>query len=230
MNEFMILKTMNVLYVEDDHEQATSLQKTLQIMCSNVYIALYSEKALEILENESIDILLLDINLGGSNGIDIAKKVRIRHSKMPIVIISGCTETNELLEAACRLNLIDFLQKPYDLKQLMDAFTRCIENLKENGSLFYPLSNSVSYSFHQKCLIQNGEMVHLTHNEIKILELLISHKGNIVSYSMFYNIIPEVTSDSALKNIILRLRKKFDSLNCIRNLSKVGYILLPEIN
>jgi len=65
----------------------------------------------------------------------------------------------------------------------------------------------------------------LTKNEIYAIELLLSHRGQIIQYATFSQVLDEEMSDGALKNLILRLRKKMGDDTNLRNLAKIGYSL-----
>lgn len=90
--------------------------------------------------------------------------------------------------------------------------------------LYSQISNETFYNSTTKEIINNGNNFTLTNNEIIILEMLLEKKGQIITYSMCINKLGGEISDAALKNIILRLRKKIGEKH-IKNLSKVGYVL-----
>ncbi|MGE4473238.1 MAG: transcriptional regulator, partial [Sulfuricurvum sp.] len=71
----------------------------------------------------------------------------------------------------------------------------------------------------------DGEKTALTKNEIHAIELLLSNRGQIIPYETFSQVLDEEMSDGALKNLILRLRKKMGDDTAIRNLAKIGYTL-----
>ncbi|MDD5202558.1 MAG: helix-turn-helix domain-containing protein, partial [Sulfurimonas sp.] len=66
----------------------------------------------------------------------------------------------------------------------------------------------------------------LTKNEIYAIELLLVNRGQVISYEAFSHGLQEEMSDGALKNLILRLRKKMGDDSNLRNLAKIGYTLI----
>lgn len=225
MRDLQRLKNLTILYAEDDDQLREITQKTLEMLAGKVYVARSGEEAMELYENNRIDIILLDIHMGAVSGITCAQKIRKINPKIPIVILSGSLETDDLL-AACRLNLIDYLHKPIELNALFDVLFSSLEQLEANGMLQAYLNATTVYDFYSKQLLQNGTPVSLTKNEITALEFLISRRGQVVTYDMFSYIFDEVMSDGALKNLILRLRKKMGEEDNIRNLAKIGYTLI----
>lgn len=225
MSSFEDLKLLHILYADDDGSILSSIEKTLKLMVNKVYSVADGASAYETYLNEHIDIVILDIRMGNISGIDVAQKIRKIDKKIPIIITSSYTETDDLL-AACKLNLIEFIKKPIDLKQLIDSLYLALEQLRDNGMLVREITNEVSYNYLSKSLIRGDAMIALTKNEIAIIELLLSQRGKLVGYEAFFNVLEDELSDGALKNLMLRLRKKIGEDKCIRNLSRIGYTLI----
>ena len=101
-----------------------------------------------------------------------------------------------------------------------------VDRLKAQGLLIAKLNESVSYDYFAKALVhKGGEKTTLTKNEIHALELLLRNRGQVIPYETFSHSLEEEFSDGALKNLILRLRKKMVDDTNLRNISKIGYTL-----
>lgn len=225
MSKFNEFKTLSVLYAEDDTVLREITAKTLGLVVDKVYSVSDGEDALDIYEKNPIDIVLLDIHMGKISGIEVAKKIRENNPHIPITIISGSIETEDLL-AACKLNLVDYIQKPIEFNALINVLSSSINRLKSSGLLLAKINESISYDFRAKALIKEGQKIVLSKNEINAMELLIARRGQIISYEIFSHVLEEELSDGALKNLILRLRKKMGDDRSIRNLAKIGYTLI----
>lgn len=226
MSKFNEFKNLSVLYAEDDTELREITTKTLQLVVGNVFAVTDGTEALSVYENNRIDIMILDIHMGSVSGIDVAKMIRKSNDKIPIVIVSGSIATQDLLEA-CKLNLIEYIHKPIEFNALIKVLYLAVDRLKAQGMLVAKISDSVSYDYFAKAFIeQNGEITALTKNEINAVELLLANRGKVVSYETFSHVMDEEMSDGALKNLILRIRKKMGDDANLRNLAKVGYMLL----
>lgn len=225
MNSFEDLKLLNVLYADDDATILLSIEKTLNLMVNKVYSVPDGTIAYQTYLNEHIDIVILDIRMGDVSGIEVAQKIRKNDKATPIIITSSYTETDDLLEA-CKLNLVEFIKKPVDLKHLIDTLYKALEQLRESGMLVRKITEHVSYNYLSKSLVRGEEIIPLTKNEIAIIELLLAQRGKLVIYHAFFNVIEDEMSDGALKNLMLRLRKKIGDNKCIRNLSRIGYTLI----
>lgn len=220
------LKLLTVLYAEDDSELRSIMSESLQMLVKKVYAVSNGNEALTVYQNNSIDVIMMDIHMGTVSGLEVAKKIRETNTKIPIVIVTGSIATDDLLEA-CKLNLIEYLCKPIQFYGLMNVLYSAIKSLKSYGLLIAQINDSLSYDYFSKELINaKNEKTALTHNEIKILELLLLRRGQIVTYDEFSNHLEDGINDYALKNLISRLRKKMEDTSNLRNLSKIGYTLI----
>lgn len=226
MAKFNEFKNLSVLYAEDDTQLREITTKTLQLIVGNVFAVLDGSEALSVYENNRIDIVILDIYMGSVSGIDVAKTIRKSNDKIPIVIVSGSIATQDLLEA-CKLNLIEYIHKPIEFNALIKVLYLAVDRLKAQGMLIAKINDSVSYDYFAKAFVHpDGGKTALTKNEIYAIELLLSNRNQIVSYETFSNVLEDEISDGALKNLILRIRKKMKDDTNLRNLAKVGYSLI----
>lgn len=226
MSKFNEFKNLSVLYAEDDIELREITTKTLQLVVGNVFAVVDGTEALSVYENHRIDIVILDIHMGTVSGIDVAKTIRKSNDKIPIVIVSGSIATQDLLEA-CKLNLIEYIHKPIEFNALVKVLYLAVDRLKSQGMLVAKINDFVSYDYFAKAFIRSeGEITALTKNEIHAIELLLAYRGQVVIYETFSNVLEEEMSDGALKNLILRIRKKMGDDTNLRNLAKVGYMLV----
>lgn len=223
-----ILKTLNILYIEDEETIKENVKKTLQLFCENVLDAQNIKEAKELLQNNRIDIIISDINLPDISGIDFIKELRKIDKTIPIIILSAYTDKKYLLEAT-KLKLIDYLTKPVDFKSLNIALYNCVDEILDNSRYIISFKNNITYNVLQKKLINNinNEEISLTSKELNLLDLLIQNSNRVISTDELKAHIWEdeyEATDSALKNLLNKLRKKVGKESII-NLSGVGYRL-----
>jgi two-component system, OmpR family, response regulator VanR len=84
-----ILKTLNILYIEDEKNIRINIKKTLELFCENVFDAENILDAKKILTTNRIDIIISDINLPDMSGIDFVKEIRLSDKTIPIVLLSA---------------------------------------------------------------------------------------------------------------------------------------------
>jgi len=223
-----ILKTLNILYIEDEETIKENVKKTLQLFCENVLDAQNIKEAKELLQNNRIDIIISDINLPDISGIDFIKELRKIDKTIPIIILSAYTDKKYLLEAT-KLKLIDYLTKPVDFKSLNTALYNCVDEILDNSRYIISFKNNITYNVLHKKLINNinNEEISLTSKELNLLDLLIQNSNRVISTDELKAHIWEdeyEATDSALKNLLNKLRKKVGKESII-NLSGVGYRL-----
>ncbi len=126
-----ILKNLNILYIEDEENIKINMKKVLLLLCENVFDAQNIEKAKYIIKNQRIDIIISDINLPDTNGIEFIKELRKTDKTIPVILLSAFTDTKYLLEAT-KLKLVDYLTKPVDFKTLNNSLHTCVEEIIDN--------------------------------------------------------------------------------------------------
>ena len=225
MSNYKEFKHLSVLYAEDDHTIREIIEQTLALVVNKVHSVSSGTEALQIYNQHPVDIVILDIYLGKVSGIDVAQQIRKLNDKIPIIIVSGSVATEDLL-AACKLNLIEYIQKPIEFNSLMNALQDAVKKLQDNGMIFSKINENVSYDYLSKSFVyKNGTVKTLTRNEIKVVELLLGNRGQIIPYDIFFQTLDPDMSDGALKNLIFRIRKKMKDDHNLYNLSKIGYSL-----
>lgn len=228
-NAHFILKKLNILYIEDEINIRENVKKALLLLCENVFDVQNVQEAKNILEKKRVDIIISDINLPNTNGLEFIKELRVFDKTIPVILLSAYTDTKYLLEAA-KLKLVDYLTKPIDFKSLNDSLNKCVQDIIDNSRYLISFANDVTYNVLQKQLFNENknEEISLTAKELNMLEYLIKHHNRVVSHDELKVNIWEDSfeaSDSALKNLLNKLRKKIGK-DSIVNISGVGFRLI----
>ncbi len=227
-----ILKNLTILYIEDENNIRENMDRTLKLFAKKVHACPTAEKALEVIQNSCIDIVISDINLPGITGIELVKQIRSFDETIPIILLTAHMETEYLLDAT-KLKLVDYLIKPIDFTMLQEALEKATSELTKQGRYEVLFLNKTKYNLQKKELTctANCETISLTHKEILLLEFLLEHKERVVYTDEVKDNIWEdafEATDSALKNLLNKLRKKIGK-ESITNISGVGYrLILPE--
>jgi two-component system, OmpR family, response regulator VanR len=228
INHNIILKNLNLLYIEDEDNIRINIKKVLLLLCENVFDASDTKEADLIFQNQRIDIIISDINLPNTNGIEFIKELRKKDKTIPVILLSAYTDTKYLLEAT-KLKLVDYLTKPVDFKTLNNALYKCVEEILDNSRYLILFQNNIQYNvLHKKLIDLNTQKeLLLTSKELDLLSFLIKNSNRIVSTDELKANIWEdcfEATDSALKNLLNKLRKKIGKESII-NISGVGYRL-----
>ena len=223
-----ILKNLNILYIEDEENIKINMKKVLLLLCENVFDVSNIQEAKNIIKTQRVDIIISDINLPDTNGIDFIKELRKSDKTIPVILLSAFTDTKYLLEAT-KLKLVDYLTKPVDFKTLNNSLQSCVEEILDNSRYLINFQNNIQYNVLHKKLVDlnTKEEVALTLKELDLISFLIKNSNRIVSSEELKSNIWEdcfEATDSALKNLLNKVRKKIGK-DSISNISGVGYRL-----
>jgi DNA-binding response OmpR family regulator len=224
------MDSYTILYAEDEEQTRLNYTNYLKRLFKEVYAVSDGEDALRKYEEIKPDILLLDINMPKINGLEVAKKIRMKDKNSRIIILTAHLERDKLLFAA-ELNLTKYLPKPISRTDLKLALSEAVAQLKEvSGDLdFIYFSDEIFWDKRSKKLKNKSEDIKLTKYEILLLELLSSKENRVFSLDEIslhlWNDIEDLELDTTkLKDIIKRIRKKLPK-NAIENIYGAGYKL-----
>jgi len=205
----------NILIVEDETIVAMEIESYLLSLNYNI-IAICStadEAYKQAIEN-NVDLVLMDIYLIDSNGIEATARIKKIKPNLPIIFLSAYMD-EETITQAIEVNPQAYLMKPFKRKELSVAIrigiNHKLNNLTQNqirGDII--LDNEFSFDTKSFELICCGEVVSLTKKERILLQLFLKHKNKLLPISiMEYTLWPDKPSnDSRRRSLISRLRAK----------------------
>jgi len=120
LNKIEKLKKLTVLFVDDEFEIIEIISDTLKKLNVNFFVAYNGKEALEIINNNNVDLVITDINMPILNGIDFIKKIRENNNKVDCIIMSAYTE-QKYKEIAETLNVKKYITKPFDFIEFLDV-------------------------------------------------------------------------------------------------------------
>jgi len=118
-----------VLIVEDELRLRNMLNQALKEMGFNATLAPTAEAAAKLLAQRTFDIMMLDLNLPGMDGIEFLEGVRERHKDIQVIILTGFGDL-EAAKKAIHLDVVEFLTKPCALGKLEQALDRARKRQK----------------------------------------------------------------------------------------------------
>jgi len=213
-----------MLYVEDDSEIRQYITSFLERYCKVVYTCDTAEVGLELYEKHQPHIIISDIEMPKMNGLEMAKAIRKKDKKIPIIIATAYTQ-NEYLLIAVELQLIKYMVKPITSKKLEEALALAHEYIEEDkAQSVVSLSTTTYYDTLNKTLIIENKIIKLTYNEMLLLDLLIQHNQRAIAYEEIEAEIwaYEGMSMDSLRSLVRSLRKKLQG-DFLENISGVGY-------
>lgn len=221
--------SMNILIVEDHKELALELSDFLSksgYLCKLVQTC---QHALEEVEINTYDVMLLDLGLPDGSGFDVIKAIRKTASKIAIVIITARGELDDRINGL-QLGADDYLTKPFALTELaarLYAVLRRMHGYTANGIDLHGFKiqlDDYKVSF-------NEVLISLTKKEFQIFRYLVLNKNRVITRLQLtehiWGDILEINSDSNFIDVHVRnLRKKLDKhseLEWFETVRNVGY-------
>jgi DNA-binding response OmpR family regulator len=218
----LLLKDKSILFAEDDTITRTQMAEILEMLFGKVHVASDGEEAFRLYEDESPDIILTDIKMPKQDGLALIKRVRQSDYDIPTVLMTSFAEQELLLNAA-NLSIDGYLVKPVQLEKLTFTLCRAIQRTHKNEGLIV-LNNNLYYNAATKELYHNGTIVTLGVKEQELLLLLINNRHKTVTKEEIGKVLwpLDPICESAIKNIVLRLRKKLET-DIIVSVRGIGY-------
>ena len=204
----------NKILVADDEKEIRDL---LEIYLLNegykVVKAKDGQEALDIIENEDVDLLVLDIMMPKVNGIEVCKKVR-QNKNMPILMLSAKSEDMDKIQGLMT-GADDYMTKPFnilELKARVRALLRRAAGVQRSqGSLL--TVGKITLNTEERVAIRDGEPVELTAKEYDLIELLMRNPRRVYSRENLMNVVWGYTYAGDYRTVdvhIRRLREKLE--------------------
>ncbi len=202
-----MIHDLTVLYVEDEEITRESFTEIFSLYFKNIITASDGEKGLELYKNNKIDIAILDISVPKINGLDLAKIIHQNNSEIEIIMITGHSEKEKLLQAI-NLHLCSYLIKPVKKDELNNVLNRVIAKLSKNAKI--DLLNGYEYNTQEKLLFYKNHQIKISKNERKLLNFLC---GETKTYHSACDISNSIFSlekeDNFICNNIIQLISRF---------------------
>ena len=226
---------MKILLVEDEKRMAQALCEILRLENYEVEHFANGMEGLLALENDIYDMAILDVMLPEMNGFDIARSARKKGITTPILMLTAKAELDDKV-TGLDSGADDYLTKPFMTKELLArirALTRRALGTNDGMLSFGDITldtNTLSLT-----CTGNGQSVRLGEKEYKIMEYLISNKGQILTREQLALKIWGMESDAEYNNVEVYMsftRKKLKFLNAkteIKAVRGVGYELRCDI-
>lgn len=222
-----------IMIVEDDEIIASSIKKHLEKWNYDVFVVNDFEKVLEEFRQYKPLLILLDISLPYYNGYYWCQEIR-KESEIPIIFISSTSENMNIV-MAMNMGADDFINKPFDLTVL----TAKLQAILRRTYSFNKTQNVLNYQSLTLDLLKGvisyrENTIELTKTELKIMQILFEHAGQIVSRDTIMEALWQneaFVDDNTLSVNINRLRKKLDSFSLsqlIHTKKGIGYQLYYE--
>ena len=216
---------MKVLLVEDDLMIGESVQIGLETESISVDWVKEADAATQALRATTYDVLLLDLGLPGTDGIDLLRQVRASGNSVPVLVVTA-RDTVAQRVLGLKSGADDYLVKPFDLEELIARIHALVRRAQGKHDLVYR-NGDVTVNAATKQVLVDGKQVVLSSKEWAILDALITRPGAILSRSQLeerlYGWTGEVESN-AIEVYVHGLRKKLGQ-QFVVNVRGLGYMV-----
>lgn len=222
-----------ILAVEDDAPIRNLISTTLKTNDYRYQLASNGKEAILAVSTQNPDIVLLDLGLPDMDGVEVIRTIR-SWSNLPIIVISARSEERDKIEAL-DAGADDYLTKPFSVEELLARIRTTQRRLSfmssemlTAGSVFENGKLRVDYA--SGCAYLDGQELHLTPIEFKLLCLLCRSVGKVLTHTFITQNVWGQSWDSnmaSLRVFMVTLRKKLeptpDSPQYIQTHIGVGY-------
>lgn len=226
----------NILLAEDDLNLGLLLVDYLEGEGFVVKLCKDGELALKAFHTQSFDLCLLDVMMPKMDGFSLAREIRMKNTKMPILFITAKSLKEDKLKGY-DLGADDYITKPFDEEELLwklNAIMRRVQGNKYEESAKIISIGKYEFDFSNQSLAFAGKIKRITEKESDILHYLCTHRNKLIKRE---DVLKDLWGENdyflgrSLDVFITKIRKylKEDPSITIENVFGVGFIFnVPE--
>ena len=203
---------MRILLVEDEEDFARLLARGLRERSYAVDLAAEGQSALSKAAVNFYDLVILDIMLPGTNGLEVCRELRSRGFAAPILMLTALDEPDDRI-AGLDVGADDYLGKPFDFGELLARIRALLRRTPALVATVLQVGD-VSIDTRSRHVRKHGALVDLTAKEYALLEYLARRSGDVVTREEISEHVWEESYDpfsNLIEVYIQRLRRKLDA-------------------
>jgi len=121
------MKNLKILLVDDEEEFVTTLAERLELRGLQARTALNGEAALQMIEADTPEIVILDVLMPGIGGFEVLRRIKAQHPQIPVILLTGRGSEKEGVKGM-GLGAFDYLMKPLNIEELIKKMQEAIES------------------------------------------------------------------------------------------------------
>lgn len=204
---------MNIMLVEDDEGLSRGIPLALANEEDKFFVCRKIREARKVLSAEKIDLVLLDIGLPDGDGLEFCREIRKEHDMYLIFLTANDMEYDEV--AGLDAGADDYMTKPFSLAVLRSRIQVAKRRWKQNMERVSEMPVTIGdyhFSFGEQKFFRGTEEIYLSKTEQKLLKVLVSHPGQVMTREMLLDQVWGLDSafldENALSVAVGRLRNK----------------------
>jgi DNA-binding response OmpR family regulator len=227
---------LKILLAEDDLNLGVLMVDFLESAGFDVKLCKDGELALKAYETQQFDLCLLDVMTPKMDGFTLAKEIRDKDKKIPVIFITAKSLREDKLKGY-GLGADDYITKPFDEEELLWKIKAVIRRIPQNapsGTTEIMTIGKYQFDFNNQSLMLNGKTKRITEKESEILKYIFLHRNKVMKRE---ELLKEVWGENdyflgrSLDVFITKIRKYLadDPELSIENVFGVGFIFnVPE--
>lgn len=216
-----------ILVIEDDRDLNQGLCLALQNSAHQIVSCFDLQSGRRVLAEQTVDLILLDINLPDGNGLTFLQELR-KGSAVPVILLTA-NDTEMDVVIGLEHGADDYITKPFSLAILRARVSAQLRRAEQTDTAHNRIVlDRFVFDFDRMEFQKEGQLIELSKIEQKLLRLLVENKGVTLSRAMLVDRIwtdgAEYVDENALSVTIKRLRDKLDAASYIKTVYGVGYV------
>lgn len=221
---------MRIVIVEDNVSVAKGIAYVLQDTGHAIDLIHDGMQADTFLQNDGADLVVLDINLPGKNGIEVLQNMRLRGDRRPVLLLTARSSTSERIEGL-DAGADDYLVKPFEMPEL-EARIRALSRRRESPVIHTVSIGPLSFDPESRHLSGPDGEIDLPRREMSVFETLAMAQGRTISKSQLLDSVYGTgtdVEDTVVEVYVSRLRKRLKPFGLgIKVRRGLGYQLQVE--
>lgn len=220
---------INILIVEDEKDISEAISEYLAEAGYGVMVAEDGESGINLFKENKFDLVVLDIMLPKINGFGVLNKIR-EISNVPVIMLTAMSDDYTQI-MSFNEKADDYITKPFSVLILHKRIEALLRRSQEIGDVNKWIYKDIEVDFLGFSAKKQGEIIDLKPKEIKLLELLLKYKNQVLTRAQILDIlwnIDEAPTDRVIDVYIKNIRKKL-LLDCIVTVKGIGYKFEEQI-
>lgn len=222
---------MDIFLLEDDEAIGIGLTYSLENEGYNVTLAKSVKEAEKIIDEKEFSLYILDLTLPDGSGYDVCKRIKAK-GDLPVIFLTAYDdEVNVIM--GFELGADDYISKPFRVKELMLRIKSVMRRYSNETSDGIIKINNLKINTNEAKVYKNNEEIILTAMEYRLLLILLSNRGKVLSRTALleniWDVAGDFVEDNTLTVYIKRLRDKIEEdpakPELIKTVRGLGYVI-----
>jgi two-component system, OmpR family, response regulator MprA len=217
-----------LLVVDDDPDVRDSLERALRLAGYAVTTAVHGADAVDSLARSPVDLIVLDVLMPMVDGFEACRMLRQRGHATPILVLTARDAIDDRV-TGLEAGADDYLVKPFALRELLARIRALLRRTRAPHKVLGYADLTLDLT--TRTVTRGGQVIPLTRTEFGLLELLLRHAEQVLSYEVILDVVWDfgaAPASNALQVFVGFLRRKLESdglPRLVHNVRGVGYVL-----